>query len=244
MTKTSWRRTIITLLLGCSFSLAADGAFAAQFGIQHDTDYVYMNLPATLGESTVFEWGLAGPYVEIFGLSGVADPAEVTVSGVANIGPLLSLDAEWKPDGSIGSADYVFGEGTFELQLAFSLLDGTPHTMYIHGATGPMSMSVDDDGYWVSGDFSMSIPNAKVDRESAALFGMKRRITGEVPYYTDVYNIAGTNDREVALFGSMYFNYTPTAHSQSSDLEPVPEPATLSLVGLGLAAVARRFRRT
>jgi hypothetical protein len=233
-------RVGILTLLCCSLPFAANRAFSSTFGFVHETDYVHFILPSTLGESTTFEWGISGPWVRIWGLPGMDESTEVEVVGVAELGPLLSLDAEWNPDGSIGDADYLFGKGKFELQLMFNLLDGTPHTMSIRGTTSPMSMSVCCSQGWLGGDFRMSIPDAKVDRESAALFGMKRHISGDMPYYTDVVDFHG--GRDVALFGTVNFYYTPVRHSKS-DLNAVPEPAILSLIGLGVAAAIIRRRR-
>jgi hypothetical protein len=162
------------------------------------------------------------------------------MSGTGNLGPLLSLDAEWNADGSIGDADYVFRKGKFELQLAFDLLDGTPHTMTIRGAIGPLSISVQDDGYPTSNEVVMSLLNANVDRKSAALFGMKRQISGSTYYFTDVYNM-DILDRELALFGTIYFDYTAVKGPRSADLIAVPEPGAMSLVGLGIAVAMGRY---
>jgi hypothetical protein len=164
------------------------------------------------------------------------------VSGIVNLGPLLTLDATWDADGSIGNAEYLFGEGTFALQFAFDLLDGTPHTMNIRGAVGPTSVSADD---YSGGDVMLSFLHAKVDPKSAALFGMKRQISGSAIYHTDLYDM-GSPDRELALFGLMYWDYTPVKNHKfadlTADLTAVPEPATLVLTGLGVAVAIRRRR--
>jgi hypothetical protein len=235
------RRVGVLTLLCCVLPLAANPAFSSGFEFSHETAYVHFTLPPTLGESVTIDWSVGGDGVEIWGLPGVADFTEVNVSGWAELGPLLSLDAEWNPDGSIGDADYVFGEGKFELELVFNLLDGTPHTMSIRGRTSPMTMSVCCGSVCPSGEFGMSIPDAKVDRVSAALFGMKRHISGDAPYYTDVVNL-DDNYRDVALFGTVYLDYTPVRQSKKADLSAVPEPGILSLIGLGVAAAIRRRR--
>ena len=235
----------VLTLLCCSFPLAANRAFAATFEITHWTEYVRMTLPGTLGESVTFDWSVYASDNGLSGLPGVADDTPVAMSGIADLGPLLSLDAEWYPDGSIGSADYVFGKGTFELDLMFNLLDGAPHTMTIRGGIGPVSVSVEDVccGYPIaaSNDIVLSLLHAKVDRKSAALFGMKRQITGSAYYHTDVYNMESP-DREIALFGRLSFDYTPVKHQNSADLTAVPEPGVLSLFGLGVAAAILRRR--
>ena len=232
----------ILTLICCSFPFAANRAFAATFEITHWTDYVYMPLPGTLGDSVTFDWYPSfGWDVELSGLPGVADRTLITMSGIGNLGPLLSLDAEWNADGSIGDAEYLFGKGTFELELAFNLLDGTPHTLNIRGATGPVYVSVDDDGYPTSREITIDLLHAKVDPKSAALFGMKRQVSGSTYYFTDVYNL-DSPDRELALFGSLYFGYTPVKNPKSADLTAVPEPGMLSLIGLAVAAAIRRCR--
>jgi len=233
----------ILTLLCCSFPFTANRASADGFEITNWTsDYVYMPLPGTLGESVTFDWSLDDVRDQgLSGLPGVADHTPVTLNGIANLGPLLSLDAQWDADGTIGVADYLFGEGTFALELAFDLLDGTPHTMNIRGALGPTSVRADD---YSSSDIILSLLHAKVDPKSAALFGMKRQISGSTYYYTDLYDM-GSPDRELALFGSVFFDYTPVKHSKSADLNAlnaVPEPGILSLIGLGVAAVIRRRR--
>ena len=234
----------ILTLLCCSCPFVASGACAATFDITHFTDYVYMPLPGTLGASVTFDWSLYNVSDQgLSGLPGVADHTPITMSGIANLGPLLSLDAEWNPDGSIGDADYLFGKGKFELELLFNLLDGTPHTMTIRGATGPVFVSVQDDGsYPTSSEVIMDLVNAKVDPQSAALFGMKRQISGHTYYYTDTYDL-DSPDRELALFGYLFFDYTPATHSaKSADLTAVPEPAVMSLMSLAIAAAIRRRR--
>jgi hypothetical protein len=237
-------RIAILTLICCGFPFTAHRASAGSFEITNFTSsYIYMPLPGTLGESVTIDW-----YVDAFdnglsGLPGVTDDTPVTMSGTVNLGPLLSLDAEWNGDGSIGDAEYLFDEGTFAFELAFDLLDGTPHTMNIRGAIGPTSVSVYDDGWYpTSSEVILSLLHAKVDPKSAALFGMKRQLTGSTYYWTDVYNMGGP-DRELALFGFMYFGYTPVKHPKSSDLTAVPEPATLVLTGLGVAAAIRRRRK-
>jgi hypothetical protein len=165
------------------------------------------------------------------------------MTGSAHLGPLISLDAEWNPDGTIGDADYLFGKGKFELELIFNLLDGTPHTMTISGATGPVSVNVQDNQWYPTSDeVIIDLRNAKVDPKSAALFGMKRQISGHTYYYTDTYNL-DSPDRELALFGYIYFDYTEVTHStNSADLTAVPEPGVMSLIGFGIAAAIRRRR--
>ena len=238
--------SILTLIC-CSFPFTASRAFAAAFEITNWTDYVWMRpLPGTLGEAAIVDWSVIAADNGLSGLPGVADHTPVTMSGIANLGPLLSLDAEWYPDGSIGNAEYGFGKGRFELNLMFNLLNGTPHTMTIRGATGPVSISASSSccGYRMgtSGDIYISFLHAKVDRESAALFGMKRQGNGSSIYHTDVYNMGGP-DREIALFGSMAFDFRTVDHSQSSDLTAVPEPGMFSLIGLGVAAAMLGRRR-
>ena len=236
----------ILTFLCCSLPFTASLASSAEIRITHWTDYVYMPLPGTLGESVTFEWSPSfGWDVELFGLPGVEDGADVAVSGIAELGPLLSLDAEWNPDGSIGDAEYIFGKGKFELELAFNLLDGTPHTMTIRGKIGPLYVSVQDsypNRYAAtSNDIIMSLLQAKLDPKSAALFGLKSQISGSTYYYTDVYNMTSPN-RELALFGSVYFDATPVRHFNSARLNAVPEPGILSLIGLGVVAAIRRRR--
>jgi hypothetical protein len=232
-------RIVVLTVMCCSLPVAAAPAFSATFELRHQTSYAYMPLPGTLGESITFEWGFESAWadVELFDLPIIGDPAEFSVYGVTHFGPLLSLDAEWNADGSIGDADYIYGKGDFVLELLFDLLDGTPHKMTIRGETGPLHVSVSGGS---SNDITMSFLDAKVDRESAALLGMKRQVSGSTYYYTDVYDL-DSPDRELALFGSMYFDYTPT-HPKSADLTAVPEPGALTLIGLGVAAATlRRF---
>ena len=241
----SLRIAVLTLLC-CALPTLAVPAFSSSFNIRHDNAYVYMPLPGTLGESVTFEWSpIVGWRVELFGLPGVEDGADVAMFGIVQLGPLLSLDAEWNPDGSIGDAEYIFGKGKFELELAFNLLDGTPHTMTIRGKIGPLYVSVQDsypNRYAATSDnITMSLLQAKLDPKSAALFGMKSQISGSTYYYTDVYNMTSPN-RELALFGSVYFDATPVRHFNSARLNAVPEPGILSLIGLGVAAAIRRRR--
>jgi len=234
-------RIAILTVICCGFPFTANRASAASFEITHWTDYVYMSLPGTLGESTTFDWSPSfGWDVNLSGLPGVEDGADARMSGIAHLGPLLSLDEELNPDGSIGS-DYIIGKGKFELELVFNLLDGTPHTMAIRGATGPVHISVQDDGWYpTSNEVVISLLNAKVDGESAALFGMKRQVSGSTYYFTDVHD--RDPDRQLALFGEVFFDYTPVKHSRASDLNAVPEPGALSLIGLGVAAAILRRR--
>jgi PEP-CTERM motif-containing protein len=231
-------RIAILTLICCGVSFTTGRASAGGFEITHFTSYVHMPLPGTLGESVTFDWSVDASDNGLSGLPGVADATPVMLYGTANLGPLISLDAEWDADGSIGYAEYLFGEGNFALELAFDLLDGTPHTMKIRGALGPTSVRADD---YSSNDIILSLLHAKVDPKSAALFGMKRQISGSTYYYTDVYNM-GSPDRELALFGYVYFDYTPVKSHKSADLTAVPEPATLVLTGLGVAATMRRRR--
>jgi len=237
-------RIAILTLICCGVPFTANRAFAAAFEITHWTDYVRMNVPGTLGESITFDWSVYNVSDGgVSGLPGVADGTPFTMSGIADLGPLMSLDAEWYPDGSIGSADYVFGKGTFVVDLMFDLLDGTSHTMSIRGGISPVFISVSDVccGYPMasSNDIILSLLHAKVDPKSAALFGMKRQITGSAYYHTDVYNM-DSPDREFALFGRVFFDYTPVKHTKSADLTAVPEPGVLALIGLGVAATIRR----
>jgi hypothetical protein len=232
-------RIAILSLVCCGFSFIPNSASAGSFEITNFTDsYIHILLPGTLGESLTFDWYVDTQDNGLSGLPGVADNTRVTVIGTANLGPLLSLDAEWDSDGSIGYAEYLFGDGTFAFGLAFDLLDGTPRTMNIRGDLGPTFITADDDG---SSPVVLSFLHAKVDSKSAAFFGMKRQITGSTYYYTDLYD-AGSPDRELALFGFMNFDYTPVKHPKSSDLTAVPEPATLVLTGLGVACAIRRRR--
>jgi hypothetical protein len=233
------RQISILTLLWCTLPFAANRPLADEFEIWHQTSYIYMHLPGTLGQSTGLDWWFdsAGDDLQAFGLPVVGDPDHVIYRGTAQTGPLLSLDAKWDADGSIGYAEYLFGEGTFALELAFDLLDGTPHTMNIRGTLGPTSVRADD---YSSNEIILSFLHAKIDPKSAALFGVKRQISGSTYYYTDVYDM-GSRDRELALFGYDYFDYS-VKNQKSADLTAVPEPGMLSLIGVGVAVAIRRRR--
>ena len=228
-------------LLCCTLLLGDSTADAATFEIQQNLNYARMTLPSTLGESTFFDWGYSGccEPVTIGGLP-VDGLTVLDMYGTANIGPLLSLNEEWNPEGSEGEAYYVFGKGDFELILNLGLSDGSTTTMTIRGTTGPLYLSgdVSNPGGEGFGSVSMSVPHATLDRHSAELFGVKRRLTGSMPFFADVWSIP-ENERWAALYGGIYFNYEPR-HAQSADLNAVPEPATLALVCLGVAGAFHR----
>ena len=232
-------RSIAVSMLLCLFAVS-HRTDAAAFEIQHDTSYARMTLPSVLGDSTELQWGLTDPPMSL-GINGEVLEV-VSIAGEAHIGPLISLDAKRNSDGSLGDADYVFGKGTFALEVLMNLLDGTQHTMKIRGTTGRMRVNVQDDDGSPTGEFSVRVPHARVDRATAALFGMKRHVSGEMPYYVDVFDLPD-NEREVALFGTIHFDYEPAPHQRRAlAATAVPEPALVGLLGLGLAAVVRRRR--
>ena len=97
-------------LLCCALPTLAVSAWSAPFYIQHDTSYARMVLPSTLGQSTAIDWGLADPFDQWLHLESESLEV-VSMSGTAQTGPLLSLDAELDPDGSLGQAEVISRDG-------------------------------------------------------------------------------------------------------------------------------------
>jgi hypothetical protein len=254
--RTSWLVALLTLLC-CSISPAVTPGFAAQFEIYQDLNYSRMELPSTLGETTSIYWGfdVEDPEGWAHDHMSISFPDKffrvLSMYGAADIGPLLSFDAEWNPDGSIGDAEYVFDKGEFALDLVVELQDDTRQTVQIRGATSRLRVIVDDDRPGLGGAyadlFDLTVPHATIDQSSAALFGIKPRISGDLSMVNDVNEYedysSGEIRREVALFGWMYFDYKPVRHAKSFDAQSVPAPTLLPLVGLGLVGIALRSRR-
>ena len=139
------RRVGVLTLLCCVLPLAANPAFSSGFEFSHETAYVHFTLPPTLGESVTIDWSVGGDGVEIWGLPGVADFTEVNVSGWAELGPLLSLDAEWNPDGSIGGANHLLIP--LGVIVSASGCDGRL-CLRTHGILKPSSRNASCRGAW------------------------------------------------------------------------------------------------